>query len=128
MFLQKNVCTRTKEETELRCLTADNKIFKLSEVEESNLKRIVNFTLTLYAKAWLLAPLSASAARNDLTFQMKVLQYREVEPKVAFEVLTVIRRHQWYLKGQLIPMALADLGLPVEEREELAGTIHSNPR
>ena len=105
-----------------------SKIFKLSKEEEACLRRIVTFTLILYAKAWLLAPLSASAARNDLTFQKKVLQYREVEPKVAYEVLAVIRRHQWYLTGQAIPLALADLGLQVEEREELARSIHSMPR
>ena len=105
-----------------------SKIFVLSEEEEASLRRIVTFTLILYAKAWLLAPLSASAARNDLTFQMKVLRYREVEPKVAYEVLAVIRRHQWYLTGQAIPLALADLGLQVEERENLARTIHSMPR
>ena len=105
-----------------------SRVFELSEEEEGQVARIVKFILVLYARPWLQAPLSASAARNDLTFHLNVLHYREEEPALAFQLLSTIRRHQWYLTAQWVTLALADEGLPEEEREELARSIHSMPR
>jgi hypothetical protein len=42
--------------------------------------------------------------------------------------MQVLRRHQWYLTGQAIALALADTELPVEEREELARALHGQPK
>ena len=90
--------------------------------------RMVCFVLTLYTKAWFQAPLSSSAARNDLDFHYLALRYIEVKPLAAFKLLKCIRRHQWYTTPQLVTLALADTGLEDEEREELAKVIHSMPR
>ena len=45
-----------------------SKIFELSEEKEASLRTEEDGHLHPAGKAWLLAPLSASAARNDLTF------------------------------------------------------------
>ena len=105
-----------------------SKVFKLSEREKDDIRRIFLFTVVIYAKAWLTSPLSTSAARNDLTFHCNVLRYREMEPKVAFRVLQSIKNHGWYITGQLVILALADFDLHVEEREEMAKVLHSLPR
>ena len=84
--------------------------------------------MVYYAKAWFLAPLPASAARNDLQFQFNMLQYRHVEPKAVFNVLPSLRRHQWYLTPQLVTLALCDKGLDDRERELLAKTLFNTPR
>ena len=103
-------------------------VFKLSEVELSNIRRIFIFTLVIYAKAWFTTPLSTSAPRNDLSFHYNVLRYREVEPRVAFRVLQSIHNHQWYTTGQLVILALADSQLEADEKEEMAKVLHSIPR
>ena len=79
-----------------------SKIFKLSDTEKCNIRRIFNFTIDIYAKAWLTSALPTSAARNDLTFHYNVLRYREVEPSVAFRALQSIQNHMWYTTGQLL--------------------------
>ena len=105
-----------------------SRVFNLSEKEKSMVSRVVTLTAVFYAKAWLRAPLSVSAARNDLDFHSKILKYRMVEPKAAFEMIDKIRRHLWYTTAQAIPLALADTELQDEEREELAKAIHRQPR
>ena len=91
-------------------------------------KRIVTFVLVIYLKSWFQSPLPTSAARNNLEFNLPVLKYREIEPIAAFLTLKSVRRHYWYLTGQMVPLALCDKGLANEEREELAKQIHSMPR
>ena len=105
-----------------------SKVFLLQESELVQVHRFVIFAAVLYVKAWLEAPLPSSAARNDVTFQQKILRYREVEPRIAFEVLKSCRRHHWYLTGQMVTLALTDPGLSKEEKEELARRIHGTER
>ena len=105
-----------------------SKVFKLTDDELSNIRRIFTFTVVIYAKAWFLSPLPTSAALNDLSFHYNVLKYREIEPAVAFRVLQSIRNHLWYSTGQLVTLALADSHLGADEKEELAKTLHSMPR
>ena len=57
-----------------------------------------------------------------------MLRYRELEPKAAWKTLKSIRGHLWYLTGQMVTLALADPGLGIEEKEELAKAIHTMPR
>ena len=105
-----------------------SRVFVLSEEEKQKVERIFKFVVVFYAKAWFLAPLPASAARNDLQFQYNMLRYRELEPMAVWKVLPSIKRHHWYLTAQLIPLALCDPGLETEERELLAKTIFNTPR
>jgi hypothetical protein len=105
-----------------------SRVFPLSEEEKDKIRRIFNFTVVFYAKAWFLSPLPASAARNDLEFHSNMLKYRLLEPKAAFKVLQSVRRHQWYLTPQTIAFALSDPGMEVEEREQMAKTLFATPR
>ena len=94
-----------------------SKVFKLTDDELSNIRRIFTFTVVIYAKAWFLSPLPTSAALNDLSFHYNVLKYREIEPAVAFRVLQSIRNHLWYSTGQLVTLALADSHLGADRRK-----------
>ena len=51
-----------------------------------------------------------------------------LEPKAAFTTLQSIRRHHWYVTGQMVPLALVDKKLGKQEKEELARRIHSTAR
>ena len=103
-------------------------VFKLTVEEEEQVRRLVIFILVFYARPWMQAPVAAAAPRNDLNFHLNILRYRKLEPVVAYRLLEVIRRHQWYLTAQWVPLALADKEVPEEEREDLAKTIYSFPR
>ena len=105
-----------------------SKVFKLSTEEKEAVKKVVHFTVAFYTKPWLEAPLSSSAARNDLNFQYNVLRYRELEPKATWKIIQSIKRHHWYLTAQMITLALADPGFEAEEKEDLARKIHAMPR
>ena len=105
-----------------------SRVFRMSDIEQSNIRRIFNFTVVIYAKAWLTSAISTSAARNDLVFHYNVLRYREVEPSVAFRVLQSIQNHMWYTTGQLVILALADPSLEADEKEKMGKTLHSLPR
>ena len=91
-------------------------------------KRIVTFVLIIYIKAWFQAPLPTSAARHDLEFFLKVIKFRKIEPAAAFLTLQSVRRHLWYMNGQMVTLALADNKLEAQEREELAKQIHCTMR
>ena len=82
--------------------------FQLSEEEQEQITKIVTFVLIIYLKSWFEAPLASSAARTDLEFQLKIIKYRLLEPKAAFTTLQSIRRHHWYVTGQMVPLALVD--------------------
>ena len=102
--------------------------FQLSEEEQEQITKIVTFVLIIYLKSWFEAPLASSAARTDLEFQLKIIKYRLLEPKAAFTTLQSIRRHHWYVTGQMVPLALVDKKLGKQEKEELARRIHSTAR
>ena len=68
-------------------------VFVLSEEEKQKVERIFKFVLVFYAKAWFLALLPVSVARNDLQFQYNMLRYRELEAKSVWKVLPSIKCH-----------------------------------
>ena len=103
-------------------------VFKMKDDEKIRVQRLFLFTVVFYARAWFKCPLSSSAARNDLTFHRNILQYKEVEPRVAFSVLQSIHRHEWYSTDKLVILALADQQLPDEEKQAMAQKLHSMPR
>ena len=105
-----------------------SRVFTMSEENKERVRRMTNFIIILYAKAWFQSPLASSSARHDLDFHCNVLRWREVEPVAAFKLLKGLRRHQWYTTPQMVTLALADTGLEDAEREELAKKIHTMPR
>ena len=69
-------------------------IFKMSEEEKCKIEEISSFVLILYVRAWFESPIPAIAARNDLSFMVKVMRFREVaRTKVIWEVMQSCYRH-----------------------------------
>ena len=101
-------------------------IFIMNEVEISQVEEICQFVLVLYVKAWFMAPLPTSAARNDLQFMLNVSKYRLVtRPKIAMDLLQSCSRHLWYLVPQTVILALADPGLSSQQKEKMARKLAS---
>ena len=103
-------------------------VFDLTDEEKTNVSRLCVFICLLYVRPWFESPLPCLAPLNDLSFASKVLQYRMVEPVLAFTVLQSIKNHLWYLTPQLVILSLADTRLADEEREEIARTLHATDR
>ena len=57
-----------------------------------------------------------------------MLWFPELKPNAVFKVLKSCRRHQWYLNGQTVILALSDPGLAAEEKQKLAKTLFRTPR
>ena len=104
------------------------RIFKLSDGEEEQVSSLTEYILLFYAVVWFTTPLASSAARHDLKFMSNILEYRKVNPQLAFAVLSSTYRHLWYLTPQLITLALTDAGLEDTVREGMAKALHSQER
>ena len=104
-------------------------IFKMSDEEKSQIEEVATFVLIFYVKSWFESPLPAAAARNDLSFMMNVVRYRQTtRPKIIMAVLQSCYRHLWYLAPQTVVFALADRDLSDDQKERMARKLHSCER
>ena len=100
-------------------------LFGMTDSEKEKVRRLVTFILLVYIRFWFRTPLSTAAPRIDLQLYRDTVNYREIEPAVAFQVLHKIRLHLWYLTPRLVVLALCDKGLEEKERKNIALSIWS---
>ena len=78
--------------------------FQLLEVKAFQVQEILLF----YVGNLFKAPLSDSAARNDLPFMANVLKFRQVlMPRIAFSAMHIYYHHLWYLVPQTVVLIRA---------------------
>ena len=111
----------------LKIRLLDN-VFDMEEEQRDQVTNIAEFILLFYAKYWFETPLAVSTARADLDFMSGILEYRVVNPGLAYKVLKSCYRHTWYLTPQLVTLALADRELDNKTKEEMAKTLHGLER
>lgn len=51
---------------------------------------------------WFECSSPSSAPNVDITMIARLIEYREINEKIANEVLTVLSRHLWYLSETLV--------------------------
>ena len=108
---------------------ACSSIYPMPEAQLTRVKTLVEFIVVFYVRAWLEAPLAATAARSDLNFMKLVLmRYKEEMPALTFSMMAGCYRQLWYLTAELVVFALADRGVSKEEREKLAQALFNQPR
>ena len=105
-----------------------SKIFKMSEEEFKFVQEITVFISFFYVKIWFESTFAVSAARNDLQFMANMLRYQYQNSGLVWTVLESCNRHLWYLRPQLIVLALCDEGLEDYQREDLALALHTQER
>ena len=109
------------------CLLLDQ--FQMSADEKVQVVEVSKYVMLLYVKHWLESPLPTAAARNDLSFMINILKYRvQVKPSITFSIMQSCYRHLWYLVPQTVVFALADPGLPDNQKENMAKKLHSLER
>ena len=102
--------------------------FYMEEEEKKEVAIISEFVGLFYAKAFFKCPLPSAAPRTDLIFMSEILQYRLIQPTVAFKCLQSCYRHLWYLTPRLVVFALGDMDADICEKEQMARKLFSIPR
>ena len=75
-----------------------------------------------------MCPIATSAARNDIQFYQNVCYFQNIDEDISKTVVESIRKHQWYIVPEMIPLALFDVGLDCSQKDMLAANILTFPR
>ena len=85
------------------------------------------FVVFVYLKSWFSASCLTSAANNDLELFRRIDKFKSVHKKVSAAAANVLQRHTWYLTEELVPLALFNEKLPLDDRTHLALKIGQLP-
>ena len=85
--------------------------FKLTDKENNNLLQMCIFSVKIYLKAWIEAPLSAAAPNNDLKLFKSIQSYASINSAVSKAVLSKFCSHLWYLSEELVALAFFDVSV-----------------
>ena len=85
------------------------------------------FVVFVYLKSWFSAFCLTSAASNDLELFRRIDKFKSVHKKVSAAAANVLQRHTWYLTEELVPLALFNEKLPLDDRTHLALKIGQLP-
>ena len=97
--------------------------FSLSTREAKGLKDFCIFAVKIYLKAWMTAPLAASAPQNDLELLKAVMKYEDINPPISKAVTKKLSNHLWYLSEELAPLALFDVGVDAELKRQMVSAM-----
>ena len=91
------------------------------------MERIVQFCTFVFNEWWLNCSVATSAPRQDLTLLQNIRNYKELDERVAKSAEKAFLRHTWYMVGEMVPLALWDEDLVVEQKRGFADAIVSMP-
>ena len=91
------------------------------------MERIVQFCTFVLNDWWLNCSVATSAPRQDLTLLQNIKNYKEIDECLAKSAEKAFLRHTWYMVGEMVPLALWDEDLVVEQKQGLADAIMSIP-
>jgi hypothetical protein len=100
------------------------KQFKLSKKEESSLRDICCFAVSIYIKHWFSAPYAASAPRNDLNLLKSLHNYKTTNENIANAALRKIKNHLWYLSEEMVALAFFDEGICSETKAKMQHALN----
>ena len=83
----------------------------LTTKERQCLKEISLFSVLIYLKAWITAPIAATAPYNDLNLLKYIRQYHN--KNIAESAESKFGSHLWYLSEELVGLALFDTTVPL---------------
>lgn len=86
--------------------------FKLTARETKGLREVAIFSVRVYIKAWMTAPLAACAPYNDLLLMKSLVEYENINEAVSKAASTKLSAHMWYLSEELVGLALFDRNVP----------------
>lgn len=87
------------------------------------LRHICTFIILFYVEIWFTAPRAIRAPQHDLLLMQKLIQFREVNAAASDAALSKVKRHLWYLTGELAALALFDPSVSVEIKLKMVTAI-----
>ena len=93
--------------------------FKLTQREERGLRHVCIFTTRIYMKAWMQAPLPTKAPLHDLNLLKELSSYQEIDKSSADAAFQKMKKHTWYLKSDLVCLALFDDAVDAEMKKAI---------
>jgi hypothetical protein len=95
----------------------------LHYTKKRNITKMALFVVFSYTKAWFSSPSLTSAAINDIHLFRSLLKFKKIHKAASLKACQVLNRHTWYLTEELIPFALFEDSIALEERALLAQRI-----
>ena len=93
--------------------------YNLDAETQEKIWECARFQALIYVKYWYMSPVAAKAPLNDLEYYEKLLNWRFVSNQHSFELLSLFRKHMWYLTDRLIPLSLFDSSVSPEVVTEM---------
>lgn len=95
--------------------------FKKTAGEERSIRDIAVFSVIVYLRAWITAPIAVEAPLNDFTLMGKLLIY----PNATFSAATTkkLGLHLWYLSEELIGLALFDSRVSNDSKKRMVAAM-----
>lgn len=85
--------------------------FKQKVREKNGLYQMCVFAVNIFLKAWIEAPLPASAPNNDLNLLEAFDNYASINTALSKAVLAKLSSHLWYMSEELVTLAFFDLSV-----------------
>lgn len=103
--------------------------FKITKQEENGIRELLYFVIIGgYIQAWITAPFSANAPKNDLIFLLKLNKYKEINKIVADGAIKKFLGHLWYLSEDLVGLAFFDENISIIEKENMVLALKTKER
>jgi len=101
--------------------------FKLTAIEKKGLGDMCVFSVVLYLRAWVTAPLAASAPRSDLKLLEDLYNFREYHAEMSKATCKKLMGHLWYLSEQLVGLAFFDTEVPITTKSKMVAALQKKP-
>ena len=100
-----------------------NRHLILAPNETRKLKRFTMFLLYVYVPWWFKCTSPTLAPYLDMQLIKTLFDFKQVDLVVAKSALKKLELHLWYLTEEMIPLALFDDEVPLEEKNDIAGAM-----
>lgn len=97
--------------------------FQLTKTEEKGLQDVCVFAASVYLKAWIMAPLVASAPYSDFQLLKSLLGYSTINPAISKAASLKFSNHLWYLSPELVCLAFFDSSVPSATKRLMVSAI-----
>ena len=87
---------------------------------KDNLERIVKFNCLVYVPYFLTASHGSNTPINDLNLLKVIDNYKVIDPDISTAVLSVLRRHSYYLYEELVPLSFFSNKITEDEKSRMA--------
>ncbi|XP_076683131.1 uncharacterized protein LOC143376538 [Andrena cerasifolii] len=93
--------------------------FVLTKDEENGIRDICIFLIKLYLKAWIHAPVTAKAPRQDFEFLKNLYAYSAINKNVSSAALHKFCNHLWYLTSEAAALAFFESNITHDAKKRM---------